>query len=204
MFFVSFVESSRFPLRSSASSAVSVFREAIMVKAGDPAPDFTLPSHLGGNITLSSYRGGKPVVLAFYPGDETPVCTAQLCDYRNNWAQFQQRGAEMLAISAQSIESHESFADHHKFPFALLSDPWCEVAGIYGVKMPFLNSMKRAIFIIDRDGIVRYRRVEPLPLTRRKAQELLSIIDGLECMAAASSPSSPGHTGADNSAQREK
>lgn len=144
------------------------------------------------------------VVLVFYPADETPTCTAQLCDYRDQWDAFTRRGATVLGISSQSVDSHAGFAEHHRFPFPLLSDPDCRVSKLYGVKMPFLKMMKRAIFIIDRNGIVRYRRVEPLPLTRRKAQELLSIIDGFGCKATASSASSHGHTDADKSAQGEK
>lgn len=151
-----------------------------MVRVGGHAPDFSLPSHSGGNVSLSSYRGENPVVLAFYPGDETPVCTAQLCDYRDRWEEFSRRGAVVLGISAQSVESHARFAGHHRFPFPLLADPGCRVARAYGVKMPFLKMMKRAVFIIDRVGIVRYRKIEPLPFTRRRSGELLAVLDQVQ------------------------
>jgi peroxiredoxin Q/BCP len=98
------------------------------ISVGDTAPDFTLPATGGRSISLSDFRG-QPVVIVFYPGDDTPVCTKQLCSYNNELAQFADVGAQVLAISAQDIESHERFAAKHQFTFPLLSDTDKAVAG---------------------------------------------------------------------------
>ncbi|MFM7899308.1 MAG: peroxiredoxin, partial [Actinomycetota bacterium] len=91
------------------------------IGVGDRAPDFTLPGTGGASHSLAQYRGG-PVVLVFYPGDNTPVCTKQLCKYNDELAQFTGLSAQVLGISTQSVESHEKFATKHGFRFPLLAD----------------------------------------------------------------------------------
>ena len=92
------------------------------VKVGDNAPDFTLPSQMGDNVTLSEYFGKKNMVLYFYPKDESSGCTREACTFRDQYDIFTSLDAEVLGVSGQSVESHKSFATHHGLPFILLSD----------------------------------------------------------------------------------
>jgi peroxiredoxin Q/BCP len=94
----------------------------VAVKVGDKAPNFTLPSQMGDGVTLSEYIGKKNIVLYFYPKDETRGCTREACEFRDRYDIFTNLGAEVIGISAQSVESHKSFATHHGLPFLLLSD----------------------------------------------------------------------------------
>jgi peroxiredoxin Q/BCP len=139
---------------------------------GDHAPDFTLPGTGGTDYALSSYRG-QPVVLVFYPGDDTPVCTKQLNSYNDDLAQFGEMNAQVLAISAQSVDSHETFADKHGFDFPLLADTDKAVAAAYGTLGP-IGFPRRSIFILDGDGIVRYAHRAIAGLTFRPVKELLA------------------------------
>ena len=102
------------------------------IAVGDKAPGFTLLGSGGKSYSLSDYAG-KPVVLVFYPGDNTAVCTKQLCSYNNELAQFNDIGAQVLGISAQDVASHDAFSAKHGFGFPLLADTEKEVAGAYGV-----------------------------------------------------------------------
>jgi thioredoxin-dependent peroxiredoxin len=128
----------------------------LKVKVGDKAPDFTLPSQLGDNLTLSEFLGKKNVVLYFYPKDETPGCTKEACTFRDNYQQLTEMGAEVLGVSGQSVESHMSFASHYGLPFLLLSDEDNKVRELYGVPstMGFLPG--RVTYIIDKKGIIRH------------------------------------------------
>src|SRR5947209_19951395 len=111
-----------------------------MLNVGDKAPDFALPDSEGQPVKLSDFRG-RNVVVAFYPADETTVCTKQLCDYRDAWADFSQSDAAVLAISTDSVESHKKFKEDNHFPFPLLSDP-ARIAGkAYGAAMPLVKIM---------------------------------------------------------------
>jgi peroxiredoxin Q/BCP len=94
----------------------------VAVKVGDKAPNFTLPSQMGDEVTLSEYIGKKNIVLYFYPKDETRGCTREACEFRDRYDVFTNLGAEVIGVSAQSVESHRSFATHHGLPFLLLSD----------------------------------------------------------------------------------
>ena len=105
---------------------------ATSVEVGDIAPDFTLPGTSNKNYSLSQFRG-QTVVLVFYPGDETLVCTKQLCSYNNELQQFAKVNAQILAISAQDIASHESFSAKQGFKFPLLADTQKTVANLYSV-----------------------------------------------------------------------
>jgi peroxiredoxin Q/BCP len=126
------------------------------LKVGDPAPDFELPGTGGKTYRLADYRGRK-VVLAFYPGDFTAVCTKQFCSYRDRGEQLDGLGAEVLGISPQSVESHERFTQEKSLNVPLLADEDKEVARAYGVLAGPM--VRRAIFIVDEEGIIRHRKV---------------------------------------------
>jgi peroxiredoxin Q/BCP len=126
------------------------------LKVGDPAPDFELPGTGGETYRLADYRGRK-VVLAFYPGDFTAVCTKQFCSYRDRGEQLDGLGAAVLGISPQSVESHERFTEEKRLNVPLLADEDKEVARAYGVLAGPM--VRRAIFIVDEQGIVRHRKV---------------------------------------------
>ena len=130
-----------------------------MVREGEPAPDFTLRSDAGEDVTLSDLRG-RPVVLYFYPKDDTPGCTTQACSFRDAYGEFEERGAVVLGVSPDTESSHARFKAKHDLPFALLADPGHEVAERYGVWVK-RNSygkrsmgIKRSTFVIDEEGNV--------------------------------------------------
>ena len=140
------------------------------------APDFTLPS-TAGEITLSERLAQSAVLLVFYPGDDTPVCTRQLCDYRDNPTIFSDLGVDVLAVNSQSLESHERFAKKHSLPFPLLSDADKTVCRSYGA-IGLLGTTKRILVLIDRDGRIRWR-CSDLPIFRRSAEEIREVISDL-------------------------
>ncbi len=144
------------------------------VSVGDPAPDFTLPATGGRDITLSSLRGG-PVVLVFYPGDNTPVCTVQLNSYNDDLGQFEGLGAQILGISPQDVASHEAFATEHGFSFPLLADTDKAVGSTYGVLGP-IGFYRRSVFVVDGSGIVRYAHRAVAGLTYRRTDELVAAV----------------------------
>jgi thioredoxin-dependent peroxiredoxin len=139
-----------------------------VVEEGKPAPDFTLTSDAGEPVTLSSFRG-SPVVLYFYPKDDTPGCTAQACGIRDNYDGFGERGAVVLGISPDDESSHVKFKQKYGLPFTLLADPDHKVADAYGVwgerSMYGKKYMgiERSTFVIDSEGNVSkvMRRVKP-------------------------------------------
>ncbi len=144
------------------------------ISVGDQAPDFSLVGT--GNVThsLNAYKG-KTVVLVFYPGDNTPVCTKQLVCYNNELAQFSELDAQVLALSAQDLESHEKFAAQHGFQFPLLADTEKSVARAYGVLGP-LGIPRRSVFVIDASGVVRYVHRALVGVTFRPVEELITAI----------------------------
>jgi thioredoxin-dependent peroxiredoxin len=145
---------------------------------GDVAPDFTLPGVAGDerrDYTLSEFRGRK-VVLAFYPGDFTPGCTKQMCQYRDQFAEFQGVDAVLLGISPQGLDSHEKWITAKQFPFPLLSDPEKQVIGAYGVKGLGPIPVKRSTFVIDADGVIRHKRVASIGMTWDKPGRLAEIV----------------------------
>ena len=147
-----------------------------MLKTGDKAPDFMLENDEGGRFRLSENRGEK-ILLVFYPGDNTPVCTRQLCDYRDGVEAFAGLGVRVVGISSDGIESHRKFRQRHQLPFTLLSDPDLSVASQYDSKG--LLGMKRSVFLVDEEGVLRYAHIESVPLFRRKREELLQVIGQL-------------------------
>ncbi len=128
----------------------------LTVKVGDKAPDFTLPSQMGDNVTLSEFFDKKNVVLYFYPKDETVGCTKEACTFRDNYEELTKLGAEVLGVSGQSVESHKSFATHYGLPFILLSDQDNKVRELYGVPSTMGIIPGRVTYIIDKKGIVRH------------------------------------------------
>ncbi len=126
------------------------------VKVGDKAPDFTLPSQVGDNVTLSEFFGKKNVVLYFYPKDESPGCTKEACTFRDSYEELTNLGAEVLGVSGQSVESHKSFATHYGLPFILLSDQDHKVRELYDVPSTMGLIPGRVTFIIDKKGVVRH------------------------------------------------
>ena len=145
-----------------------------MIRIGDLAPDFTLPGTGGREYTLSSYRG-RTVVLAFYPGDDTPVCTAQLSAYNTDLGSFQALGVELLAISPQGVESHERFASKYGLAFPLLADVDKKVGEAYEILGP-LGFYRRSIFVVDPDGVVRYAHRSLTGATFKASTELLEAV----------------------------
>jgi peroxiredoxin Q/BCP len=133
-----------------------------VVEEGKPAPDFELESDSGETVRLSDLRG-KPVVLYFYPKDDTPGCTKQACGIRDAWGEFQRAGAEVFGISADSQASHERFKSKYELPFTLLADPEHKLGEPYGVSQEGKSSYERSTFVVDADGNVAkiMRRVKP-------------------------------------------
>jgi thioredoxin-dependent peroxiredoxin len=146
-----------------------------MVEEGKPAPDFTLDSDSGESITLSDLRG-KPVILYFYPKDDTPGCTRQACGIRDAYGEFEQAGAVVLGVSADTQASHERFKEKYSLPFTLLADPEHQLGEPYGVAQEGKNSYERSTFVIDADGNVSriMRKVNP----DSHADEVLAALGG--------------------------
>lgn len=146
---------------------------------GDPAPDFTLEGIDGGErrtYTLGELAG-RPVVLVFYPGDNTPVCTRQLNAYTNDIDAFAETGAQVLAVSPQSVDSHEGFADKQGgFAFPLLADPDKAVGEAYGVVGP-MGFYRRSVFVVGADGRIAYAHRAMAGVTFRPAKELVAAVE---------------------------
>ena len=148
---------------------------------GKAAPDFTLINHQGNKVKLSEKLKTSAVLLVFYPGDFTPVCTRQLCNYRDSLSDFSKLGIEIIGISSNPPESHAEFVKTYGFPFPLLSDVKKETAKLFNCTSLFMmGSVSRAVFIINKKGIILYRYVEPTVLTRRTSDELVGILNDLK------------------------
>lgn len=141
---------------------------------GDRAPDFKLVGTGGGTFHLAEQLG-SPMVLVFYPGDDTPVCTVQLKAYNRDLAEFTDLGATLWAISPQSVKSHDGFSDRHGFGFPLLADEDKATFRAYGCLGP-LGFPRRSVFVVDREGIVRYSHRSGAGLTFRKTAELVEAV----------------------------
>ena len=145
------------------------------VTIGDAAPEFTLQGTGETAYSLKDYAGHN-VVLVFYPGDDTPVCTKQLNAYNDGLSQFTDLGAQVLAISAQDVDSHDRFsAKHGGFAFPLLADTDKAVAGLYGTLGP-IGFPRRSVFIVDGDGVIRYAHRAIAGLTYRPVSELVAAL----------------------------
>ena len=146
------------------------------MKVGDNAPDFTLEDLDGEQWHLADKRE-QTVVLLFYPGDDTPVCTKQLCSVRDNWSKYQTTGAEVVGISTDSVKSHKTFADKYNLTLCLLSDENGEVVQKYDVKSWLPGRSARAVVVIDKSGRIAYHKVQSLSLFRPKDDEVLAAIE---------------------------
>ncbi len=151
-------------------------------QVGDEAPDFELPGTQGA-FRLSDHRGER-VVLLFYPGDNTPVCTKQFCSYRDRSDDMSALEATVIGISHQDVASHEEFTAKHGLTVPLLADVDKAVAKRYGVAAPVLGT-RRAAFVIDEDGVVRHRHVHALGVDFQDADDLAAALAAL--------PSAPAH-----------
>jgi peroxiredoxin Q/BCP len=147
---------------------------------GDAAPDFALEG-TDGSFRLSDHRGER-VVLLFYPGDDTAVCTKQFCSYRDRADDMGALDAVVVGISHQDLDSHRSFTAHHGLTVPLLADVDHDVARAYGVSAPVLGT-RRAAFVVDEDGIVRHRVVHRLGLDFQSADDLAEALDALPSRA---------------------
>jgi peroxiredoxin Q/BCP len=151
-------------------------------QVGEQAPDFELPG-TDGPFKLSDHRGER-VVLLFYPGDNTMVCTKQFCSYRDRAEDFAGLGATVVGISSQDLASHEGFAAKHSLNVPLLADVEKEVAKAYGAYSPRLGT-KRAVIVIDEHGIVRHRHDHLLGLDYQSVDDLKAALDALPAPAGA-------------------
>ncbi len=142
---------------------------------GTSAPDFTLKDGDGRDWNLAEQKG-KTVVLLFYPGDNTPVCTKQMCSVRDNWAAYAATGAEVVGISTDSAASHKDFAKKHHLPLMLLVDENGSVAKIYDAASWLPGRSARAVVVIDKNGVVRHHQVQSLSIFRPKDDEVLQAI----------------------------
>jgi len=153
-----------------------------MPQAGTAAPDFSLPSDQGGTVSLKELRG-KPVVLYFYPKDDTSGCTTQACEFRDSWQEVQARGAVVLGVSPDGLASHAKFRDKYQLPFPLLADEDHAVAeayGVWGEKSMYgrtYEGILRTTFLIDGEGRIArvFEKVKP----KGHAAEVLAALDEL-------------------------
>ena len=145
-------------------------------KEGDIAPDFTLPWTGEGEFSLAEQRG-RWVILAFYPGDFTPTCTKQFCNYRDGREQIDDLDAEVVGISPQDVDSHERFIAEHGLTVPLAADVDKSVAKAYGVLGPGGAFVRRAIFVVDPEGVIRYRKVALVGLGFENAGDLHAALD---------------------------
>jgi peroxiredoxin Q/BCP len=147
-----------------------------MIDVGQTAPDFTLPDQAGNPVSLKALRG-KPVVVYFYPKDDTPGCTKEACSFRDNWQALTEQGVAVLGISPDTQASHAKFAGKYKLPFTLLADTEKAVANLYGTwgekTLYGKKSMGilRTTFLIDEQGVVKH--VWKKPKTEIHAEEVL-------------------------------
>jgi peroxiredoxin Q/BCP len=154
------------------------------VVVGSKAPDFKLKDHTGKDWTLKDVVAHSPAILVFYPSDFSPVCTKQFCNYRDALEEFKELDVKIFGISSNSMESHAEFSQKYSIPFVFLSDPDKAVAKAYDCTSVFmLNTVSRAVCIINKKGIILYRYVEPTILTRRKSEELVGILKDLKTHA---------------------
>lgn len=148
-----------------------------MVEVGDKAPDFTLQSTMGEKVSLSDYAGKKNVVLAFYFLNWTPVCHGDMCSFRDELGQFEKAGAQVLGLSVDSIFAHKAWARELGITYPLLSDFNKDVSKAYGVLHDEIKGLrgvsKRSAFVLDKQGIVRYKWVTEDPMVPLNIQEVL-------------------------------
>ena len=151
------------------------------LRPGDAAPELDLPGWHDGEerrFRLADHQG-TPVVLAFYPGDDTPVCTKQLCSYSDGLDELTATGAQVWGVSAQDVASHRRFAEKRGLRLPLLADVDKAAVRAYGVDGP-LGLVKRSVFVVDADGRIAWAHVSTLGLTYRDTDELTAVLRRLE------------------------
>ena len=141
-------------------------------EVGSVAPGFELPSQSGALVSLEESLGKRPVVLFFYPKDDTPGCTRQVCAFRDDHEEFARLDAEVIGISSDPVGSHERFARRHDLPFTLLSDEGGRVRELYGVPTTLGLFPGRVTYVIDREGVVRHVISSQLGVTRHVEEAL--------------------------------
>ncbi len=146
---------------------------------GSLAPDFSLASTGGDRVTLSSFRGRAPVLLAFFPAAFTGTCTAELCEMTDDYAQYERHGVAVLPISVDQVDSLKAYRAAENIGLELLSDTRREVSAAYGVLDEARFRSQRAYFLVDRDGILRWRHVEEHGGQKRSTAELLAQLEAL-------------------------
>ncbi len=145
------------------------------MKIDEIAPDFTLKDGEDNMWTLSDQKG-RTVVLLFYPGDNTPVCTAQLCSVRDHWSEYQETGAEVVGISTDTPQSHKGFAEKHELPLRLLADTDRRVSAMYDMKSWLPGRSARGVVVIDKDGKIAYHKVQAVSLFKPSDEDVLDAI----------------------------
>src|SRR4030095_10907321 len=151
----------------------------LKLKEGDKAPDFSAPTNGGGRVSLSGFRG-KNVILYFYPKDNTPGCTIEACAFRDDFAQFKEKGAVVLGVSVDSVKAHDKFVEKRRLPFTLVSDENREIVQAYGVwgEKRFMGvkyvGISRVTFLIGPDG--RIRKIWPKVKPADHAAEVLAAL----------------------------
>lgn len=153
--------------------------ESVVIRPGDTAPDFTLPSTAGTDVTLSALRGRSNVLLAFFPLAFTSTCTSELCGFTEDLSQFERSGTKVLGISVDSVPTLREYRAKYEMTVELLSDFKRDVCRRYGTLLDDLFLSKRAYFIIDREGIVRWTHTERELGHKRDNAELLAQLERL-------------------------
>jgi peroxiredoxin Q/BCP len=151
----------------------------VTVAVGDKAPSFTLPSSTGVSVALSDLLGQRPIVLFFYPKDDTMGCTAEACTFRDLHDEFVESGVEVIGISSDSVGSHQRFASNHGLRMTLLSDAGGHVRALYGVRATLGLLPGRVTFVIDRSGIVRHVFASQFRF-REHAESALDVVKRLQ------------------------
>jgi peroxiredoxin Q/BCP len=144
------------PGRPVDAEGARLYPSHMAIRAGDQAPDFTLPKQDGTAVRLADLLQKGPVVLYFYPKDDTPGCTVEACTFRDQYEDFKDAGAEVVGISSDSAADHEAFAKKYELPFLLVADEGGAVRKAYGVKKTFGLLPGRVTYVIDRQGVVRH------------------------------------------------
>jgi thioredoxin-dependent peroxiredoxin len=145
------------------------------VKVGSVAPDFTLPSQAGEMVSLKDFFGRNPVVLFFYPKDDSPGCTREVCAFRDNFEEFRNLDVQVIGISSDSVESHRNFAVKYDLSFPLLSDGGGNIRRLYGVPKTFGLFPGRVTYVIDKEGVVSHVFASQLSVERHVQEALTAL-----------------------------
>jgi peroxiredoxin Q/BCP len=165
-----------FPAGASASTPATAAATSTEVTVGQPAPDFTTADQDGKTVHLADLKG-HPVVVYFYPKDETPGCTTEACSFRDAWNDLQKKGVVIIGVSMDTADSHKAFAKNHQLPFTLVSDPKGDIAAKYGVPVDSEKGyIHRQSFVVAPDGTVKkiYRKVDVTVHAKEIAQDVAS------------------------------